>query len=113
MSETSIQSVLAGDVPVGTPLTIQGWIRTRRDSKAGFSFLQVNDGSCLANLQVLANNSLCNYENEIKHLTSGCSVSCVGLLVESRGRGQSVELQASEVNIAGWVADPDSYPVQP
>ncbi len=113
MPEASIQTILTGKVPAGTPMTIEGWVRTRRDSKAGFSFIQLNDGSSLANLQVVADQSLPNYATEIRHLTSGCSVRCKGTLVESKGRGQSVELQAAEVEVLGWVADPDTYPVQP
>ena len=113
MPEASIQTILAGKVPAGTPITVEGWVRTRRDSKAGFSFIQVNDGSSLTNLQVVADQSLPNYADEIRHLTSGCSVRCRGTLVESRGRGQSVELQAAEVEVLGWVEDPDTYPVQP
>jgi len=113
MPEASIQTILTGKVPAGTPLTVKGWVRTRRDSKAGFSFIQVNDGSCLTNLQVVADQSLSNYADQIRHLTSGCSVRCRGTLVESKGRGQSVELQAAEVDVLGWVEDPDTYPVQP
>ncbi len=113
MPEASIQTILTGKVPAGTPLTVEGWVRTRRDSKAGFSFIQVNDGSCLTNLQVVADQSLSNYADQIRHLTSGCSVRCRGTLVESKGRGQSVELQAAEVDVLGWVEDPDTYPVQP
>ena len=113
MPEASIQTAISGEVPTDSPLTIHGWVRTRRDSKAGFSFIHVNDGSCLHNLQVVAEQSLPNYASEIRHLTSGCSVRCSGTLVESKGRGQSVELQAAEVEVLGWVEDPDTYPVQP
>jgi len=113
MPRASIQTVLAGEVPAGSPLTIEGWIRTRRDSKAGFSFIHVNDGSCLANLQVVADQALANYADQVQRLTSGCSVRCSGTLVESRGRGQSVELKAEEIEVLGWVDDPDHYPVQP
>jgi len=113
MPEASVKTILTGKVPTGTPMTVEGWVRTRRDSKAGFSFIQLNDGSSLDNLQVVADQSLPNYAEEIRHLTSGCSVRCKGTLVESRGRGQSVELQAAEVEVLGWVEDPDTYPVQP
>ncbi|PKL95968.1 MAG: asparagine--tRNA ligase [Gammaproteobacteria bacterium HGW-Gammaproteobacteria-8] len=113
MPEASIHSTLSGDFDVGTPLTVHGWVRTRRDSKAGFSFIQVNDGSCLANLQVVADQALSNYDSEIRRLTTGCSVRCRGTLVESKGRGQTVELKADEVEVLGWVEDPDSYPIQP
>ena len=113
MPEAPIQTILTGEVPAGTPMTVEGWVRTRRDSKAGFSFIQLNDGSGLTNLQVVADQSLPNYTDEIRHLTSGCSIRCRGTLVESKGRGQSVELQAAEVEVLGWVEDPDTYPVQP
>jgi asparaginyl-tRNA synthetase len=113
MPEASIHSALSGEFEVGTPLTIRGWVRTRRDSKAGFSFVQVNDGSCLASLQVVAQTELPNYDAEIRRLTTGCSVRCRGTLVESQGRGQTVELHADEIEVLGWVEDPDSYPIQP
>lgn len=113
MSDTPIRSALEGGVETGREITIHGWVRTRRDSKAGFSFLHINDGSCLANLQVVADSRLPNYENEIKRLTTGCSVRCKGTLVESKGRHQAVELQASEVEVIGWVDDPEVYPIQP
>lgn len=113
MPEASIHSILSGTFDVGTPLTIHGWVRTRRDSKAGFSFVQVNDGSCLANLQVVADQGLANYDHEIRRLTTGCSVQCHGTLVASKGRGQAIEIKADEIEVLGWVEDPDSYPIQP
>jgi len=113
MSKTPISQLLGGATKLGSPVTVEGWIRTRRDSKAGFSFLHLNDGSCLANLQVVADQGMENYADAIRHLTSGCAVRCSGTLVESRGRGQSVELQAAEVDVLGWVEQPDSYPIQP
>jgi len=94
-------------------VTVRGWVRTRRDSKAGFSFVQVNDGSCLANLQVVADQDLANYSDQIRHLTTGCSVRCHGTLVESRGQGQASEVKADEIEVLGWVEDPDRYPIQP
>ncbi len=113
MPNASIKAVMAGEYPVDTPLTIEGWVRTRRDSKAGFSFLHVNDGSCFGNLQIVAPKDLPNYDDVVLHLTSGCAVRCHGTLVESRGRGQSVELQAAEIELVGGVEDPDTYPIQP
>jgi len=101
---------LFADVPVGKKLSIAGWIRTRRDTK-GFSFLEINDGSCLANIQVIADQSISNYETEIKKLTTGCSVIVTGELKESPAKGQSVEIQAETVVVAGW-ADPEKYPLQ-
>ena len=88
-----------------------GWIRTRRDSKAGFSFLAVNDGSCFNNLQVVAPATLDNYESEILKLTTSCSVMVEGTLVASQGKGQDVELQATKVQVLGFVEDPDTYPM--
>ena len=91
-------------------VTIMGWVRTRRDSKAGFSFIEVNDGSCLSNLQVVADVNLPNYDNEILKLQTGCSLSVTGKIVPSQGKGQSVELYAREVQVLGRT-DPD-YPLQ-
>ncbi|WP_459117366.1 asparagine--tRNA ligase [Wenzhouxiangella indolica] len=113
MQTASIKQVLGGEIAVGSEVTVQGWVRTRRDSKAGFSFIHLNDGSTQGNLQLVANQDLPNYEEEIRHLTSGCSLSCRGTVVESKGRGQSVEIQAAEIDVVGWVEDPDTYPVQP
>ena len=106
----SISALFAGDVPTGETVTVRGWVRTRRDSKAGLSFVNVHDGSCFAALQVVAMNTLENYE-EVQRLTTGCSVECVGELVQSQGKGQSVELAATQVRVVGWVDDPETYPV--
>ncbi|NEZ04136.1 asparagine--tRNA ligase [Wenzhouxiangella sp. XN201] len=113
MQTASIKKVLGGEIAVGSEVTVQGWVRTRRDSKAGFSFIHLNDGSTQGNLQLVADQALANYEEEIRHLTSGCSLICRGSVVESKGRGQSLEIQAGEIEVIGWVADPDTYPVQP
>jgi len=113
MAVTRIKEALAGTPAVGTEITIRGWVRTRRDSKAGFSFVNVNDGSCFDPIQVVAPAELDNYESEVLRLTSGCSVICTGTLVESGGRGQRYEIQASQVEVVGWVEDPDTYPIQP
>ena len=95
----------------GRSVILQGWVRTRRDSKAGFSFLEINDGSCLANIQVICDAELANYESEIQQLTAGCSVTVAGDVKPSGGRGQETEIQAAEVTVHGW-ADPASYPLQ-
>ena len=113
MSTTRIKDALAGKPATGSRITVKGWVRTRRDSKAGFSFINVHDGSCFDPIQVVAPGELENYESEIKKLTSGCAVSCTGELVESAGRGQKFEIQATEVKVLGWVEDPDTYPIQP
>lgn len=101
---------LLKEQPVGRTVEIRGWVRTRRDSK-DFSFLEINDGSCLANLQVIAGADLPNYEKEVLRLSTGCSVRIRGLLAASPARGQDVELQAAEIQVYGW-ADPESYPLQ-
>jgi asparaginyl-tRNA synthetase len=113
MSFISIKKVLSGETGIGTEVTVKGWVRTRRDSKAGFSFINVHDGSCFDAIQVVAPAELDNYTGEVQKLTTGCAVECRGTLVESAGRGQQVEIQASEVSVIGWVEDPDSYPIQP
>ena len=77
---------------VGREALVQGWVRTRRDCKAGFSFLELNDGSCFGNVQVVAEAALANYESEIKRLTTGCSVSVEGLVKASPGKGQATEV---------------------
>ena len=113
MAKLAIADLLQGSVAVGTEVAVQGWVRTRRDSKAGLSFLQINDGSCFAGLQVVADGTLPNYTEEVLHLGSGCAVTVQGELVESLGRGQSVEIRATEIAVQGWVDDPDTYPISP
>ena len=92
--------------------TVRGWLKTRRDSKAGVSFLQINDGSCLRNLQVVATSTLENYPT-ILTMTSGCAIEATGELVSSQGAGQAVELQASNIKLVGDISDPETYPIQP
>jgi asparaginyl-tRNA synthetase len=113
MTVVSVEHALAGRLPAGGEVTVRGWVRTRRDSKAGLSFVNVSDGSCFAAIQVVAPNTLPNYETEIKHLTAGCAVVATGTLVPSQGQGQSFEIQASAVDVVGWVEDPETYPIQP
>jgi asparaginyl-tRNA synthetase len=96
--------------PVGEVVTLNGWVRTRRDS-GSLSFIEINDGSCLANLQVVAEESLANYDTEVKRVSTGCSVQIKGLVAASPAKGQSVELQAQVINLLGW-ADPETYPLQ-
>ena len=113
MQTYPIKALLSGDVSQGSELTIKGWIRTTRHSKGGFSFLVVHDGSCFDGIQVVANNELANYDEEILKLFTGCSVIIEGQLVESGGKGQQFEVHASNVEVVGWVENPDTYPVQP
>ncbi len=96
---------------IGNVVTVCGWVRTRRDSKGGFSFLEINDGSCFGNIQVIADQSLENYESEIKNLTAGCSVRIEGEVKASGGKGQATEVLARRISIHGW-ADPATYPLQ-
>ena len=111
MTEVSVRDLLAGTTPVGSEVTLKGWVRTRRDSKQGFSFINLHDGSCFDAIQVVADKTISGYEQEILHLTTGCAIVANGELVESKGRGQSVEVQASSIEVLGWVDDPETYPV--
>jgi len=108
-----IADILGGRVAAGLPVTVQGWIRTRRDSKVGLSFLHVHDGSCHDPLQVVAPAALANYQDEVLRLSAGCAVSATGTLAPSQGKGQAVELLAESVTVVGWVDDPESYPITP
>jgi asparaginyl-tRNA synthetase len=111
MTLLSIKQALAGGDHVGKTITLQGWVRTRRDSKAGLSFINLHDGSCFSPIQIVAKNDLDNYADIVQHLTAGCAIKVVGTLVESQGKGQSYEVQAENVELVGGVDDPDTYPV--
>jgi asparaginyl-tRNA synthetase len=111
MSVIAITDVLAGKFPVNESITVHGWIRTRRDSKAGISFLALHDGSCFDAIQAIVPNELDNYESDVLKLTTGCSVKVTGILVESPGKGQAFEIQATAVEVLGYVEDPDTYPM--
>ncbi|BCQ34149.1 MULTISPECIES: asparagine--tRNA ligase [Erwiniaceae] len=111
MSVVPVADVLHGRVAVDSEVTVRGWVRTRRDSKAGISFIAVYDGSCFNPVQAVVNNSLNNYQEEVLRLTTGCSVVITGKVVESPGEGQSFEIQATHVEVIGWVDDPDTYPM--
>jgi asparaginyl-tRNA synthetase len=113
MTAFSCAEVLAGRAPKDTPVTVKGWVRTRRDSKAGISFVNVSDGSGFQPVQVVAPNTLANYADEVQRLTAGCSVEATGIIVPSPAKGQPFEMQASAIKVIGWVEDPDSYPIQP
>ena len=113
MAVASVQQVLGGKLAVGETVTVQGWVRTRRDSKAGLSFINVSDGSCFAPIQVVAPAMLGNYDTEVKKLSAGCSLRATGVVAVSEGQGQAFELQAIEIEVVGWVEDPETYPIQP
>ena len=113
MNALSCADILAGRAPQDAPVTLQGWVRTRRDSKAGISFVHLSDGSGFHPVQVVAPNTLPNYASEISRLTAGCAVEATGMIVPSPAKGQPFEMQASAMRVVGWVDDPDSYPIQP
>ena len=113
MSVVSVQKALSGGLAAGSEVSVRGWVRTRRDSKAGLSFVTVSDGSCFAAIQVVAPSSLANYDEEIKRLSAGCAVVATGTLSASQGQGQAFEIQATAIEVVGWVEDPETYPIQP
>ena len=113
MTYQSCADILAGRAPKDNPVTVRGWVRTRRDSKAGISFVHVSDGSCFHPVQVVAPNTLANYADEVLHLTAGCAIEATGSIVPSPAKGQPFEMQAQSLKVVGWIDDPDSYPIQP
>jgi asparaginyl-tRNA synthetase len=113
MTVFSCADILAGRAPADSPVTVRGWVRTRRDSKAGISFVHVSDGSCFHPVQVVVPSTAGNYTEEVLHLTAGCSVVATGMIVPSPAKGQPFEMQATQIEVLGWVEDPDSYPIQP
>jgi asparaginyl-tRNA synthetase len=109
----SVREILAGHAPKDSPVMVKGWVRTRRDSKAGISFVHLSDGSCFHPVQVVAPNTLPNYTDEILKLSAGCAVEATGTIVPSPAKGQPFEMQASAIRVIGWVDDPETYPIQP
>src|SRR4029077_12120519 len=109
----SAREILAGRAPSDAAVTVKGWVRTRRDSHAGLSFLHLSDSSSFHPVQVVAPNTLPNYDGEVLKLTAGCAVEATGTVVPSPAKGQPFEMQASAIRVIGWVDDPDSYPIQP
>src|SRR5271170_2722284 len=109
----SIRRILAGEAPGDAPVTVRGWVRTRRDSRAGISFVHLSDGSSFHPLQVVAPNTLPNYEADVLRLSAGCAVAATGRIVPSPAKGQPFEMQASAIEVIGWVDDPETYPIQP
>ena len=113
MATLSVKQALAGGAPEGSFVEVRGWVRTRRDSKAGLSFVNLSDGSCFAPLQVVAPASLPNYASDVQKLSAGCAIVARGKLVRSQGKGQALELQADAIEVTGFVEDPETYPIQP
>src|SRR3981081_4586565 len=112
-SQLTVRDVLAGRAPQDASVTVKGWVRTRRDSKAGFSFVNVSDGSSFHPVQVVAANTLPNYSQEILKLTAGCAVEASGSIVPSPAKGQPFEMPAGAIRVVGWVHDPAPSPIQP
>lgn len=113
MIKHSISAVLSGALAVGCDVEVNGWVRTRRDSKAGISFIQLHDGSCFAALQIVVPSELENYQSDVLNISTGCSIKVIGKVVESPGKGQSFEVHAEKITVLGWVDDPETYPIQP
>ena len=111
MSEKLSVATARQELAIGKSAKLQGWVRTRRDSKAGFSFIEINDGSSQGNIQIVAPGEMANYESDVKSLTAGCSITAIGEIKESGGRGQVTEMLADSIEVHGW-ADPDTYPLQ-
>ena len=112
MSAFTVRDILSGRAPIETPVTVKGWVRTRRDSKAGISFVHVSDGSCFQPVQVVVPSTLANYQDEVLHRVTGCAVEATGAVVPSPAKGQPFEIQAQSIRLVGGVEDPDSYPIQ-
>lgn len=113
INATPIQQLLSDESKHNQTVKVQGWVRTRRDSKAGFSFINVNDGSHLNGIQIIAPHSLDNYESDVLKLSTGCSIEAIGTLTPSPGQKQSVEIKADSITVVGWVDDPETYPISP
>lgn len=111
MNSITVEQLLKGQVAIGDTVTVKGWVRSKRDSKAGISFIALHDGSSFDPIQAVVPEELANYREEVLAITTGCAVSVTGQLVESQGKGQQVEIQASSVDVVGWVDDPESYPI--
>ena len=108
----TVKQCLDGEIGVDKTVTVQGWVKTRRDSKAGLSFISLHDGSCFAPIQIVATDTLSNYHDDITKVNAGCSLRVTGTLVASQGKGQSFEIQAEAIEVVGWVENPDTYPIQ-
>jgi len=113
MAQVSVVEALSGKGEGESDVTVKGWVRTRRDSKGGFSFVSINDGSCFDSIQAVCPAALANYAAEVTKVTAGCAVEITGTLIKSQGKGQSFEIQAADVKVLGWVDDPETYPIQP
>lgn len=109
-AQHSIKHCLNGTVALNEHVTVCGWVKTRRDANAGFSFITLHDGSCHAPIQLVVSDQLANY-HDVTKLTTGCSLKATGTLVASQGKGQSVEIQVTMLEVLGFVENPESYPI--
>ena len=108
----TIKQCLHDNINIEDSIIVHGWVKTRRDSKAGFSFISLHDGSCHAPIQIVVPANLNNYHSDILKLTAGCSLTVTGKRVASQGQGQRFEIQAEDIKVLGWVENPDTYPIQ-
>ncbi|OGV40036.1 MAG: asparagine--tRNA ligase [Legionellales bacterium RIFCSPHIGHO2_12_FULL_42_9] len=108
----TVNQCLKNEINLGKHVTVNGWVKTRRDSKAGISFVSLHDGSCFAPIQLVVPAELSNYQEEVLKLTAGCAISATGKLVASQGQNQSAEIQVDSLTVVGWVENPDTYPIQ-
>ena len=108
----TVKQCLEGEISVDETVTVRGWVKTRRDSKAGLSLISLHDGSCFAPIQIVVAENISNYQQDVLRLSAGCSISATGKLVASQGKGQCFEIQAETIDVAGWVENPDTYPIQ-
>lgn len=112
MNKYSVKQLLNGALAIDSVVTVKGWVRSKRDSKAGLSFISLSDGSSFDTIQIIAQNVLANYDALIK-LTKDCSIIATGTVAKSLGNGQSIEIIATQIEIIGMVENPDNYPVSP
>lgn len=110
-SASTIALCLSGRIPIDETVTVHGWVKTRRDSKAGISFVTLHDGSCHAGIQLVIPSTLANYQSDILHITPGCSLIAKGILIASQGQKQKFEIQTKQIEVLGWVDNPDTYPI--
>lgn len=108
----TVKQCLDGEIKIDETVTVRGWVKTRRDSKAGLSFVSLHDGSCFSPIQIVVPDTLPNYQQDILRLTAGCSLIATGKLVASQGKGQLFEIQAQSIELVGLVENPDTYPIQ-
>ncbi len=108
----TVKQALENKINSDEIVVVRGWVKTRRDSKAGLSFINLHDGSCHSSIQIVVSENIANYQNDILKITTGCAIIATGKRVASQGQGQAFEIQADHVDVIGWVEHPESYPIQ-